>query len=90
MTALLLTFALFTFWLLLGAGLMGLLVPHCRDLAGLLLAPALGVAVNLLPVFWLNRLGLPVGRFATPLLAFLLAGGLTLCWRKRDIGISPK
>lgn len=65
MTAVILTVTLFVGWTAVGAAILRLLPrpawsPHC-----LLLAPATGLSVSLLGVFWLNAgVGLPVASFA--------------------------
>jgi hypothetical protein len=77
------TVALFGLWLVVGRALLALLPARRGALQELLLAPAVGLALTLLLLFGLNRLGLPVRRFAWPLTAALpLAAGLAL-WRLR-------
>lgn len=49
----------------------------------LLLAPSVGAAVTLLPVFWLSRLGFPVKSTAWPVTIFLLVLSSFLYWRYR-------
>jgi hypothetical protein len=66
-----LTFALLVFWIGLGWSLIATVEPGMHALKALFLAPAIGVAVTLLPVFWLNLAGLPVATFARPLLEVL-------------------
>jgi hypothetical protein len=80
--AALLCLALLAFWTLLG---FALLAPRDREqaLPALLLAPAVGIALTLVPVFCLNRLGVPVARFGWPLLAALAAGCALRLWRAR-------
>jgi hypothetical protein len=78
-----LSLGLFTYWGVLGLALLSLLYTDRRTGQRLLLAPAIGIVVVLLPVFWLNRLGLPVGRFGLPLTIVLLgASGAVLAWRR--------
>lgn len=69
---------LFAFWGAIGYPLLNILDTRRHTLRNLLLAPTFGMAITLLPVFWLNRLGYPVIHFALLLtlfyfiLAFLL------------------
>ncbi len=65
------TLLLFFFWQLLGQGVFQQLCPWRRDLSQILLSPALGLAVTLLFVFWLSRLGFSVSSFAAYLVLFL-------------------
>jgi hypothetical protein len=66
-----LTFALLVFWTGLGWTLIAMAEPNMQPLRALFLAPVAGVAVTLLPVFWLSLIGLPVASFARPLCAVL-------------------
>lgn len=66
-----LTFVLLVFWTGLGWSLIAAAEPNMQPLRALFLAPVTGVAVTILPAFWLNILGLPVGSFARPLAAVL-------------------
>jgi hypothetical protein len=78
-----LSIALFVFWTGLGWSLIAAVEPGMEPLKAMFVAPALGVAVTLLPVFWLNASGLPVSTFARPL-AFVL-GAVTVVivgWRR--------
>lgn len=71
MSAFLFTFAIFLFWALAGFAVISAFKPKLRVLQGLLLSPALGVAVTILPVFLINRMGIPVKDFGGILLAAL-------------------
>ncbi len=73
----------FLLWALIGRGPMRLLNAGRSGARELLLAPAVGVAITVIPVFILNRLGLPVGRFGRILTVGLMLGGLLLAWRQR-------
>lgn len=78
-----LSIALFVFWTGLGWSLIAAVEPGMEPLKAMFIAPALGVAATLLPVFWLNAAGLPVSTFARPL-AFVL-GAVTVAivgWRR--------
>lgn len=72
-----LSVAVFLFWSLLGWAALAALHSRRHLLHNLLLAPAAGAAATLLPVFWLNRLGLPV-RYAGPLATLLLLSAAIL------------
>src|SRR5258708_37338603 len=66
-----LTFVLLVFWTGLGWSLIAAAEPNMQPLRSLFLAPVAGVAVTILPIFWLSILGLPVGSFARPLAVVL-------------------
>ena len=66
-----LTFILLVFWTGLGWSLIAAAAPNMQPLRALFLAPVTGVALTILPAFWLNILGLPVGSFARPLAVVL-------------------
>jgi hypothetical protein len=83
LAAILLTVGLFAFWAALGYAALGLLRPGARPLANALLAPAVGLALTLLPVFLLSRAGVPVGRLAWPVAGALAAAAALLLWRCR-------
>ncbi|MGH7943457.1 MAG: hypothetical protein ACREF9_00380 [Opitutaceae bacterium] len=83
MPALALSFAIFLFAALLGRATLA----ACRWRGGVvrawLLAPATGLAVIVLTVMVLNQAGMPVGRFARPLMLVLaLATSVILFWRR--------
>jgi hypothetical protein len=80
--AILLTVALFVFWSVVGYAVLA----FCRrdeGLPNLLLAPVVGVAATLLPIFLINRAGVPVGHLAWLLTPALAAGAGLLLWRLR-------
>jgi hypothetical protein len=83
LAAIVLTMSLFAFWAAVGYAALGLLRPGARPLANALLAPAAGLALTLLPVFLLNRAGVPVGRLAWPVAGGLAAAAAVLVWRCR-------
>src|SRR3954454_17635734 len=72
MLALGLSVALFLFWDFVGLGLVTALHARRSWLQNTLLAPMVGLAATLLPIFWLNRMGLPVRSFAVPMAVGLL------------------
>src|SRR5262245_12768814 len=80
-----LSLALFAFWGVLGYVFLAILVKRNNLLQNMLLAPTVGIGVTLLPIFWLNRLGLPVGRFGVALLFVLLLVMVVLLWRVRPV-----
>src|SRR5512145_662275 len=83
MAAAALSLALLVYWSVLGLALLSVLYTGRRTCQRLLLAPAVGIAVTVLPVFWLNRAGLPVGRFGVILTLVLLAGSVAaLAWHR--------
>lgn len=86
MIALLLTCSLFFFWFLLGRSVL-LLIPGQSGLGRELLAPAVGLAAILLPLFWLSRVGLPVGSFGGALFGIALLAGAAVHWHRRAAGI---
>lgn len=65
MKAFLLSVALLQYWTILGFAVTRVLPARLRQNdAAILASPALGIAASLVPLFWLSRLGLPVGNFA--------------------------
>ena len=85
MLAIGLTLALFALWAVLGYATVRATRVRLDPLQELLMAPAVGVVVLTIPLFILNRFGLPVSRFAYPLTVFLLvaAGAPLLLSRAR-------
>jgi hypothetical protein len=78
-----LTFTLFLAWSALGASILFALKVPVGLLRAWLLAPAVGMAVQILSVCILNQMGLPVQSFAWPLAAGLLVlTGVLLVWRR--------
>ena len=63
---------IFLYFSIVGYATLCLLRSKQNPLQNLLLAPAIGIALTLLPVFWLNYAGLPVKYFAVPLAFCLL------------------
>ena len=80
MIAFLFSLLLFAFWCFVGRAALRLLRPSIAPLAAQLIAPAVGIAVCVIPVFWLSRSGLPVGNFADALVCVfaLVAFGVNL------------
>src|ERR1700761_6026429 len=77
-----LSYGLFLFWTGLGWAFISVLEPKLEPLRALFLAPVVGVACTLLPVFWLNLLGFPVGLFSRYLAAVLFCFTL-VAWNRR-------
>lgn len=63
MNAFLFTIALFIYWALIGFAGLSIFKPHLRIIQSILIAPTLGVAITILPVFYINRAGFPVNDF---------------------------
>lgn len=74
---LLLAYLLLGLWFAVGSTVLLRLGFRSNRLQLALLAPAVGLACCLLPVFWLNMSGFPVLRFARPLTGVLLVVGVT-------------
>lgn len=72
MDALLFTVGLALFWGLAGFAILSLFSPGLRVIQGILISPAVGIAVVLLPVYFLSRTGLPVKDFAAYLATAML------------------
>lgn len=80
-----LSIALFLFWLVLGYAVVSALHTRRNTVQSLLLAPAVGLATTVLPIFCLNRAGLSVGRFGIALGAALALLAAALLWRIRPL-----
>ncbi|MEI7555214.1 hypothetical protein [Candidatus Chlorohelix sp.] len=84
MIAFALSIGIFIFWTALGFAFLSIFQLKSSSIQNLLLAPALGLAVTLLPVFFLNRLGgIPVKYFGVILVLLLLFLIGILFWRFR-------
>ena len=77
MQAFIFTIALFFFWGLIGSATLAVFPSRLRMLQNFMLAPAIGIAVTLIPVFLINRLGVPIKDFAV-IYAIVLVG-IALC-----------
>lgn len=72
---------LFVFWGVIGYAALALLHTQRNLVRNLLLAPTVGLAVTLLPIYWLSYLGLPVIEFASVATFSLLVISVgLLCW----------
>lgn len=76
---------IFVYWGILGYATLNILRTQRNTLQNLLLSPSVGLAVTLLPVFWLNQLGFPVRVFAIPLTLTLLAISIITLLIRRPI-----
>lgn len=85
MNSLLLSFAIFVYFGLAGFATLTLFYARQRILQGILLSPSIGIAVVLLPVFFLSRAGLPVEVFANYLLSALAIISISILALKRPI-----
>lgn len=85
MLALGLSISLFVFWGVVGFALLAVLHTQRNLLQNMLLAPVVGMAATVLPIFFLNRSGLPVARFGVQLAAALLLLSFGLIWRLRPV-----
>ena len=83
MLAPLLAVALFLFWVAVGYAVLSGVNAGVERGRNLLVAPAVGAATCVLPIFWVNWWGVPVGEFAWPLFAGLAALTLGLLWIRR-------
>lgn len=83
MVAFLLTVGLVLFWAIVGYALLSAIYLKPNLLQNALLAPVVGIAFTLLPIFVLNRMGLPIGQFGVALFLILVALSFVLLWRFR-------
>jgi len=91
MIPLLLALALFAFWVLLGRGVISIIRPKHPVLQAWLLAPCVGLSVNVLLITWLNQWGpegIPVKEVAWPIAIFLsVLTVAALFWKKPIIPV---
>ena len=64
LSAFFLPLLLFLFWGIIGYPVLTLLSTRRHCLRTLLLSPTAGMAITLLPIFWLNRINIPIAHFA--------------------------
>ncbi|HEV7301549.1 MAG TPA: hypothetical protein VGN72_19450 [Tepidisphaeraceae bacterium] len=84
MLALLFCVLLLSLWTSLGYVLMRALDVTRNKLQSVLLAPPLGVVCTVLPVFFVNRMGIPVKTLALPVtLLLIVVAGAGLWWAHR-------
>lgn len=89
MVALLITLLLFLYFSTVGYAILQVAPSRLKPALNLLIAPAVGLCATLLPVFYLNRFGIPVKDFSIPLTLTLLALSVLVLWRSRLI-IAPR
>lgn len=86
MTALLLAFAIFLAWWMIGLAAIALIGAEASDLRVALIAPALGSAITMIAGFILSFAGLSMDAVAVPLVLVLLAfSSLTLGFRRPSL-----
>lgn len=85
MNALLLTIVIFAYWGLVGFATLTLFPTRQRILQGILLSPPIGIAVVLLPVFFLSRADIPVNAFAGYLISILAVLAILILALKQPI-----
>jgi hypothetical protein len=89
MLAILLIIALICFWMLSGLSVFAIFRSHTNLHLRLLISPALGLAVNIVLLFTLSRLGLPIKTVALPVFIFGILLAAYFCifkkiiWKKR-------
>ena len=79
----LLSLALFSFFSLIGFAVLQLIGSTRNLLRNALLAPSVGAASLVLPLFTFFRLNLPIRRVALPLTILLAVGVAVILWRRR-------
>ena len=84
------TLGLFVFWWLIGYATLAIFPARLRIIQSSLISPAVGIAVMLLPVFLINRLGIPVKNFGQFLLLGLLFFSVLVILIKRPLFPSRK
>lgn len=85
MTAFLFSLAVFLFWSIVGLAIMSVFSPRLKILQGILISPAVGLAATMLPVFFINRAGIPVIEFGSILILALAASSAILLGINRPI-----
>jgi hypothetical protein len=83
--AFLLSLVLFFYWGVVGYAVVSVFHTRRNLLRNCLLAPTVGVATTLLPIFWLSRFGMPVKEFATYLAVVLLFISIALIWKIKPV-----
>lgn len=85
MGAFLFSLGIFFFWSVVGFSVVSIFKPKLRILQGVLIAPAIGVATTILPVFFINRAGVPVLAFGQYLIYALVASSVFVLTINRPI-----
>ncbi len=73
MYAFLFTLCLFSYFIIVGVAFLAVFPPRLRLVQSFLISPTIGIALSILPVFFINRLGVPVKEFGAMLSSGLLA-----------------
>jgi hypothetical protein len=85
MWAFLFTLGIFLFLALLGFAIISVFNPRLRVLQGILVSPAMGIAATILPVFFINRYGIPVKDFGLILVISLAFMAILVLAIKRPL-----
>lgn len=85
MVAVLLTVALFLYWMAVGYAVLALLPARVGPRRELMLAPAIGASLVTLAIFWPNQLGFAVRSYATPTLVAVGIAAAAVLWWKRPL-----
>ena len=85
MNTFLFTLGVFAYWGLVGYATLSIFNPRLRVIQSYLIAPAVGIAVVLLPVFLINRAGVPVKHFGEYLLWGLFVSSAILLFIKKPL-----
>jgi hypothetical protein len=92
MLAILLIIALICFWVLNGLSIFAILRSHTNFYLRLLISPALGMAISVVCLFTLSRLGFSIKAVAFPLFLFGILLAVYFCvfkkitWKRRAFG----
>src|SRR3990167_10607147 len=90
MLAFLFTIGLFIYWGVLGLAILTVFPSRLRILQNMLIAPTLGLAITLIPVFMINRFGIPIKHFALLYAMVLMLLAMVILLVKRPIVPMPK
>ncbi len=84
MLAFLLSIGLFLFWTALGYAVLACVGTRLLPVRNLLVAPAVGMVLNSVPLILLSMAGFPLARVALPVGAVLLVLTIVLWWAARE------
>jgi hypothetical protein len=87
--ALSLAVGLFVLWSALGSAILSGFKTGVDGGRRLLVAPAVGAAACVLPIFWINWWGVPIRQIAWPLLVVLAVIASALFWMRRPTDVRP-
>lgn len=85
MIALSITLLLFLYFAIVGYAILQVFPSRLKPALNLLIAPAIGLCATLLPVFYLNRFGMPVKSFSIHLTLALLALSAFVLFKNKPI-----